>query len=86
MGIPTWVYASGEYHVEAYETHTVIGPQSERVQFSDLRAMGGIRFEAPRITTFIEAGWIFDRRVKFDRVGGDFKVDSGFTTRIGLRF
>ncbi len=86
MGIPTWLYATGEYHVEAYEVNSLNAGQKDRVQFSDWRAMGGIRWETPRVTTFLEAGWIFDRKVKFDKFGGDFDIDSGFTTRIGLRF
>ena len=31
-------------------------------------------------------GYIFDRKVKFDKFGGDFDIDSGFMTRVGLRF
>ena len=86
LGVPTWAYASAEYHVEAYEVNTLAGGGGERVQFSDWRAMGGLRWETPRLTSFIEAGWIFDRKVKFDNTGGDFDVDSGFTTRFGVRF
>jgi len=87
LGIPTWLYASAEYHVEAYEVNSLAGVNNtDLVQFSDWRAMGGIRWETPRVTSFIEAGYIFDRRVKFDKYGGDFDVNSGFTTRIGLRF
>lgn len=86
LGVPTWLYASGEYHVEAYEVNSLAGKQNDLVQLSDWRVMGGLRWETPRVTTFVEAGYIFDRKVKFDKFGGDFKVDSGFMTRIGLRF
>ena len=86
LGIPTWAYASAEYHVEAYEVNSLAGGQNDLVQFSDWRAMGGLRWETPRVTTFLEAGWIFDRKVKFDKYGGNFDIDSGFTTRFGLRF
>ncbi|RLS57057.1 MAG: hypothetical protein DWH91_05140 [Planctomycetota bacterium] len=84
-GVPTWLYASGEYHVEAYEVNSLVGGSS-KVQFSDWRLMGGLRWETPRVTTFIEAGYIFDRKVDFDRLGTDFDVDSGFIGRIGMRF
>ena len=86
LGIPTWAYASAEYHVEAFEVNTLAGGHNDRVQFSDWRAMGGLRWETPRVTSFIEAGYIFDRKVKFDKFGGDFDIDSGFMTRVGLRF
>ncbi len=87
LGVPTWLYASGEYHVEAYEVNTLAGANSNAlVQFSDIRAMGGIRWETPRVTTFLEAGYIFDRKVKFDRSGGNFSINSGFMTHVGLRF
>lgn len=87
FGVPTWAYASAEYHVEAYEVNSLNMPnETDRVQFADWRLMGGLRWETPRITSFIEAGWIFDRKVKFDKFGGDFDVDSGFTTRVGVRF
>ena len=87
LGVPTWLYASAEYHVEAYEVNSLNGVNdTDRVQFSDWRATGGIRWETPRITTFLEAGWVFDRKVKYDKFGGDFDIDSGFTTRVGLRF
>ena len=86
LGVPTWLYASGEYHVEAYEVNSLAGKQNDLVQMSDWRVMGGLRWETPRLTTFVEAGYIFDRKVKFDKFGGDFKVDSGFMTRVGVRF
>ncbi len=86
LGVPTWAYVSAEYHVEAYEVNSLAGGQNDQVQFSDWRAMGGLRWETPRVTSFIEAGYVFDRKVKFDRFGGNFNIDSGFMTRVGLRF
>jgi len=85
LGVPTWLYASGEYHVEAYQVNSVVGGP-DLVQTSDWRVMGGLRWETPRLTTFVEAGYVFDRKVKFDKFGGDFEVDSGFMTRVGVRF
>ena len=87
LGVPTWAYASGEYHVEAYEVNSLAGAtRNDLVQFSDIRAMGGLRWETPRVTSFVEAGYVFDRKVKFGRHGGDFDINSGFMTRVGLRF
>lgn len=86
LGVPTWAYASAEYHVEAFEVNSLAGGQGDRVQFSDWRAMGGLRWETPRITSFIEAGYVFNRQVKFGQFGGNFDIDPGFMTRIGVRF
>ena len=86
LGVPTWAYASGEYHVEAYEVNSLAGGQNDRVQFSDWRLMGGLRWETPRVTSFVEAGYVFDRQVKFGTNGGNFNIDPGFMTRIGVRF
>ena len=72
--------------MEAYEVNSLAAGKSDLVQFSDWRAMGGLRWETPHMTTFVEAGYVFDRKVKFDKFGGAFKVDSGFMTRVGVRF
>ena len=79
FGIPTWAYGMAEYHVEAYQVDSLNAPNTQdQVQFADWRMLGGLRFETSRITSFLEAGWVFDRKVKFDKYGGDFNVDSGF--------
>lgn len=89
-GMPTWAYVSGEYHVEAYEV--VVRPpggggsQQTRVEFEDWRVLGGLRWEAGWLTTFVEAGWVFGREVDYERVGQDFDVDTGFIARMGFRY
>lgn len=85
-GVATWVYVEAEYHVEAYQVDTFPVGAQDRVQIEDWRVVGGMRFEAGWLTTFIEAGYVFDRKVDFDRVGTDFDVDGGFIGRVGLRF
>lgn len=87
FGIPTWAYGLAEYHVEAYQVDSLNPPNSQtEVQFSDWRIVGGMRWETPRFTTFLEGGWVFDRKVKFAKYGGDFNIDTGFITRVGIRF
>ncbi|MFT3772271.1 MAG: hypothetical protein QM820_43275 [Minicystis sp.] len=69
-GVATWVYVQAEYHVEAYQVDTYPGRGQDRVQIADWRVVGGMRFEAGWLTTFVEAGYVFDRKVEF-REGRD---------------
>lgn len=85
-GVPTWLYVRGEYHVEAYEMNPSQLAGQTRVQFSDYRVAGGLRWETGYVTTFVEAGYVFNREVDYDRFGTDYGVDSGFMGRIGLRY
>lgn len=87
MGVPTWLYASGEYHVEAYEVNVDPINKSSRVQFEDWRVLGGARAEFGAVTTFLEAGWILGRSVEFEKpFATDFDIDSGFIVRAGFRY
>ncbi len=85
-GVATWVYVQAEYHVEAYQVDTFPVGAQDRVQLADWRVVGGMRFEAGWLTTFVEAGYVFDRKVEFQKVGTDFDVDGTFIGRVGLRF
>jgi hypothetical protein len=86
-GIPTWLYASGEYHVEVYELNVQPINRSTQVQFEDWRIVGGARFETGSVTTFIEAGWVFEREIDHAAATStDLDLDSGFIGRVGLRY
>lgn len=85
-GVPTWLYVRGEYHVESYEMHPQLLADQTRVQFADIRVAGGLRWETGTVTSFIEAGYVFNREVKYARFGSDYDVESGFIGRIGLRY
>ncbi len=85
-GVATWAYIQGEYHVESYEMELSPPGSRDKVQFTDWRVLGGFRFEAGWLTTFIEAGGIFGREVDFRRNGRDFDVDPGFIMRAGFRY
>jgi hypothetical protein len=85
-GVATWAYVQGEYHVESYEMELSPPGTRDQVQFSDWRLLGGFRFESGWLTTFIEAGGVFGREVKFRRDGEDFNVDPGFIMRAGFRY
>lgn len=86
LGIPTWIYGGAEYHVEAYGISPGNFVGSTRVQMADWRATGGIRWETGRMSTFLEAGYIFDRKVDFKSIGTDFNINSGFIGRVGFRY
>lgn len=86
FGVPMWAYAGLEYHVEAYQMKPKLFADAERGQFEDWRLMGGFRWEAGPITSFIEGGWIFDRNVEFAGTGSDYNIDDGFIGRIGFRY
>jgi hypothetical protein len=88
-GVATWLYVSGEYHVEAYQVDiepTAVGPVTTRVQVEDWRLMGGLKWEAGWMTSFAECGVVFGRNVDFDRFGTDFDPSSGFIGRVGFRY
>jgi len=85
-GIATWAYLQGEYHVESYEMELTPPGSRDQVQFTDWRLLGGFRFEAGWLTTFVEAGGVFGREVEFRRNGRDFEVDPGFIMRAGFRY
>jgi hypothetical protein len=85
-GIPTWLYAQAEYHVEAYQVKPEQMPSETRVQFADWRAVGGMRWEMGWLTSFIEAGYIFDRQVKYQAPGTEFNINNGFIGRAGFRY
>lgn len=87
-GIPTWIYAEGEYHVESYETgiDPMLGSSSTKVQFSDWRVVGGLRWEAGWLTTFFEGGYVFNREVDYASPGGSFDVSDQYVLRLGFRY
>ena len=83
----TWAYGSIEYDVEAYQISlTSPSGRDEKIQLDDYRAVFGIRSEGTSLTGFVEAGWVFNRHVKFLHGTPGFNIDSGFVGSIGLRF
>ncbi len=85
-GVPTWMYVEGEYHVESFQYQPPGVADSIQTQFEDYRVVGGLRWETGYVTTFAEAGYIFDRNVEFEAPGTGFGIDSGFIGRLGIRF
>lgn len=86
IGADTWFYASGEYHVEAYNVEINKSGSLEQVQLSDYRLMLGLRQEMGSISTFVEGGILLDRDVIFSGNSQDFRVGDGYIVRSGIRF
>lgn len=89
-GVPTWVYVEGEYRVESYEVGLgsipMTSESSAKAQLSDIRVVGGFRWEAGWLTTFIEGGYVFDRKVEYTSPGRGFDIDDQFIGRLGFRY
>jgi hypothetical protein len=83
-----WLYARGEYHVEAYGVERRAGTTvaKDRVQLRDYRILIGTKMETGYSSWFFEGGWVFDRNVKFDSKTPGYDVVSGFIGQIGLRY
>jgi hypothetical protein len=86
LGEDVWIYANGEYHIESYQISTTSNPTGEdQIELEDYRILIGLRKSNPIASGYIEAGWVFGRKVDL-RVGDDFDIKSGFIARVGLRF
>ncbi|WP_437201104.1 hypothetical protein [Planctomicrobium sp. SH664] len=85
-GIPTWMYVAGEYHVEAYQVHPQMLGQTTQVQLADIRLTGGFRWETGWITSFVEAGFVFNREVRYKSPGTGYDIDDAFIARAGFRY
>ncbi|MCA9114962.1 MAG: hypothetical protein KDA79_07730 [Planctomycetaceae bacterium] len=92
-GIASWFYVRGQYHVEAYEVQlkdrtnrSAFFPRQEKMEIEDWRVLAGMRSENGFMTTFIEAGWVFDRKVDFINETSSFDISSGFIARAGIRY
>lgn len=85
-GFNTWVYARGEYHVEAYQIELPTTGAREKVELQDWRILLGLRWDNGWVNAFWEAGWVFGRDVDFLHGTPGFEPTTGFITRLGLRF
>lgn len=95
FGAPTWIYLTGEYHVESYQT-AITPPRAvgqtlthSGLQVEDIRFMLGTRWESGWLTSYVEAGIIADRQIEFARRGvgvADFDVDESFLGRVGFKW
>ena len=90
FGVPYWVYVAGEYHIEAYEIQVDNANGTARVrdqiQLQDWRVVLGLRSENNGMTSFLEGGWVLDRKATLRNSASDFDIHDGFIVRAGLKF
>lgn len=86
IGADTWFYASGEYHVEAYNIEINKSAVRDTIQISDYRIMLGLKQEMGLVSAFVEGGILLDRDAIFAGNTGDFSIGDGYLVRSGIRF
>ena len=86
FGTALWLYASGEYNVEAYQVNIADTGVKDRIELSDYRLMLGLRSEGGGISSFVEGGYVIDRHVRFQGPTPGFSINNGPMVRAGIRF
>ena len=83
-GKPTWVYTRLDYTIESYG---VKAPNNFRnqMQIEDWRLVVGAKKDQGWGMTFLEAGYVFDRKVEFARTPG-FDIGDALLLRGGVQF
>lgn len=85
-GADTWLYASGEYNLDAYQVD-IEGPfVSTRGEVSDYRVLLGASATTGIWTLFVEGGLVTDRHFRFRGDATDFTLDDCGILRTGLLF
>jgi hypothetical protein len=85
-GTDTWIYAAGEYNLEAYQVD-FDGPKvSTRGQTSGYRSFAGVTMTTGIWTLFAEAGIVTDRHFRFRGAMPDFTIGDCAFLRSGLLF
>jgi len=85
-GADAWLYAAGEYNVEAYQVDIENPPASTRGEVSDYRMFVGASATAGIWTMFFEGGVVTDRHFRFRGDAPDFVMDDCALLRTGLLF
>ena len=90
FGVPYWVYVAGEYHIEAYEIQVDnangTAKVRDQIQLQDWRFVLGLRSETNGMSSFLEGGWVLDRKATLRNAASDFDIHDGFIVRAGLKF
>lgn len=87
-----WGYLKGEFGGGSWTIKRANGLE-DSVDINDIRVLFGLEFgrsdliRSGRRTGFVEAGWVFNREVRYDRnPGDDFNPDSTFIIRAGIGY
>jgi len=81
-----WLYARGEYHIEAYEIDNELLGQRDRVELEDYRLLIGLKTDAFGLSGYVEVGWILGRDIDYGISKATFHPGTGFIVRGGVRF
>ena len=85
-GYSQWLYARGEYHIEAYQVSNELAGVRDQVELEDYRILIGLRTEIAGVSTYAEAGWVFARDIDFKVTQASFDPRTAFIMRLGLRY
>ena len=85
-GADTYLYGVAEYTAEAWQSVDKETGSSDRIQLTDDRLSGGIRWDANRYSLLVEGGFVFNRQIKFEGSYPSFDLNNGGMIRVGLRY
>jgi len=85
-GADTWIYASAEYTVDAYQVDFDHPAVTTRGEMSDYRILLGASATSGIWTLFLEGGLVTDRHFRFRGPAPDFVMDDCAMLRTGLLF
>ena len=86
IGSIFWAYVSGEYGGGTWAYKYLPGEKTDWVEYSDFRVMVGIENHGDKDNTFLEFGYLFERRIDFVSSLPDYTPKDTFLVRIGHRF
>lgn len=81
-----WLYGQAEYTAEAWQSYDKETGVSDRIQMTDDRITGGIRWDTGRYSFFVEGGAVLNRRIKFADTYPAYDLNDGGLIRFGLRY
>lgn len=80
-----WIYATGEYHTEAYQI-TMPATGRDQIQMTDWRVAIGLRSDHQWYDKYFEVGYVFGRKAEFLNSVPSFNIGDGLMIRFGVRF
>lgn len=85
-GVDTWFYAAAEYNVDAFAIYREASRTNEQVEMQDYRLLLGCNAQYGRLITFLEAGSVLRRHLRFSGSDPQFDVAPTAMVRAGFTF
>ena len=85
-GVDTWLYAAAEYNVDAFAIYREASRTNEQVEMQDYRLLLGCNAQYGRLITFLEAGSVLRRQLRFSGPDPRFDVAPTAMVRAGFTF